>query len=403
VDGLLASPRYGERWARHWLDIARYSDTKGQFERRRESSVYPYAWTYRDYVIRALNDDKPYNQFILEQLAADKLNPGADKRALAALGFLTVGDHFNGNLSDIINDRIDVTTKAFLGLTVSCARCHDHKFDPIPQADYYSLHGILASSVEPMFKPEISDPKTNPSYEEYQKQRTELDARILNMRTQNMTTMFGDYKRLAGIYLYATQMPEKDRDAYLKKSGADPSVLKHWQQVSRGGGRQAMSIFALWNALTRIPEARFAVQGPRFLSNLAQRDLAHRSNPYVLEAFKGKSPRSLAEAAVIYGNLFAKNDPAWQATLAGVLEDAMFRFLPPKQRGQFFALREQSDMLDLIHPGAPARAMVLADILTPKDSPIFIRGQAESPGETVPRLRRHATRSDSLFFLKHAI
>ncbi|MEO8426930.1 MAG: DUF1549 and DUF1553 domain-containing protein, partial [Verrucomicrobiota bacterium] len=385
VDRLLASPRYGERWGRHWLDIARYSDTKGQFDRRRESSVYPYAWTYRDYVIRAFNEDKPYNQFILEQLAADKLHPGADKSALAALGFLTVGDHFNGNLSDIINDRIDVTTKAFLGLTVSCARCHDHKFDPIPQADYYSLHGIFASSVEPAFKQETSDPKTNPGYEEYLKQRAELDARILNVRTQNMTMMFGDYKRLAGIYLYATQMAEKDRDAYLTKSGADLSVLKHWQQVSRGGGRRAMSIFVLWNALTRIPGARFAMQGPRFLSNLPQRELASRLNPYVLDAFKGKSPHSLAEAAVIYGNLFAKNDSAWQATLAIVLEDAMFRFLPQKQRGQFFALREQSDMLELIHPGAPARAMMLADTLTPKDSPVFIRGQAENPGETVPR------------------
>src|ERR1041385_2828093 len=131
VDKLLASPHYGERWGRHWLDVARYSDAKGQFDRRRESSVYPYAWTYRDYVVKAFNDDKPYDRFIIEQLAADKLNLGGDKRALAALGFITLGDHFNGNPNDIINDRIDVTAKAFLGLTVSCARCHDHKFDPI--------------------------------------------------------------------------------------------------------------------------------------------------------------------------------------------------------------------------------------------------------------------------------
>jgi hypothetical protein len=148
VDVLLASPRYGERWGRHWLDVARYSDTKGQFDRRRESSVYPYAWTYRDYVIKAFNDDLPYDQFIREQLAADRLN-SKNTASLAALGFLTLGDRFNGNLSDVINDRIDVTSKAFLGLTVTCARCHDHKFDPIPTADYYSLYGIFASSIEP--------------------------------------------------------------------------------------------------------------------------------------------------------------------------------------------------------------------------------------------------------------
>ena len=102
IDQLLASPRYGERWGRHWLDVARYSDTKGQFNRNREDSMYPYAWTYRDYVIKAFNDDKPYDRFIIEQLAADQLKLPKDDPALAAMGFLTVGDHFNGMVQDII-------------------------------------------------------------------------------------------------------------------------------------------------------------------------------------------------------------------------------------------------------------------------------------------------------------
>ena len=97
LDKLLASPHYGERWGRHWLDVARYSDTKGQFNRQRESSLYSYASTYRDYVIKAFNADKPYDRFVLEQLAADKLAGGRDLAALATLGFLTLGDHFNGN------------------------------------------------------------------------------------------------------------------------------------------------------------------------------------------------------------------------------------------------------------------------------------------------------------------
>src|SRR4029079_14946645 len=162
VDVLLASPRYGERGGRHWLDVARYSDTKGQSNRQRESSVYPNAWTYRDYVIKAFNDDLPYDQFIREQLAADKLTNAKNSPSLAALGFLTLGDHFNGQMSDVINDRIDVTTKGLLGLTVTCARCHDHKFDPVPTADYYSLYGIFASSIEPAAKPTIAP--TNEKY-----------------------------------------------------------------------------------------------------------------------------------------------------------------------------------------------------------------------------------------------
>jgi hypothetical protein len=161
VDRLLASPAYGERWARHWMDVARYSDTKGD-PPRRDDPRFPHAWTYRDYLIESFNTDKPYPQFITEQLAADlllkddtararaaKQEPPDDQSVLAALGFLRLGNQHDGRRNDIIDDRIDVTTKAFLGLTVSCARCHDHKFDPIPTKDYYSLYGVFANTTEP--------------------------------------------------------------------------------------------------------------------------------------------------------------------------------------------------------------------------------------------------------------
>jgi hypothetical protein len=175
IDRLLQSPHYGERWGRHWLDTARYSDTKGEIRRNREDPNYPFAWTYRDYVVRSFNDDKPYNIFVIEQLAADKL-PATSVNAsnLAALGFLTLGDRFMGMQHDIINDRIDVVTKGFLGLTVTCSRCHDHKFDPIPTKDYYSLHGIFASSREPEVEPVISRIRKTPEYEDYFKQRAAL-------------------------------------------------------------------------------------------------------------------------------------------------------------------------------------------------------------------------------------
>lgn len=184
VDRLLASPHYGEQWGRYWMDVARYSDTKGDAPRR-EDPRFPHAWTYRDYVIDAFNRDKPFNQFIIEQLAADRVleenrktrgtngtngvNAG-DPSSLAALGFLSLGDQYNGMANDIINDRIDVTTKAFLGLTVSCARCHDHKFDPIPTKDYYSLYGIFANTQTPKSPkemPMLQTPARTPEYENY--------------------------------------------------------------------------------------------------------------------------------------------------------------------------------------------------------------------------------------------
>jgi hypothetical protein len=175
IDRLLASPHYGERWGRHWLDVARYADTKGYVftEERR----FAYSYTYRDYVIKAFNDDLPYNQFILEQLAADRLYAEAkaagkdpDSRPLAAMGFLTLGRRFLNNSHDIIDDRIDVTTRGLLGLTVACARCHDHKFDPLPTRDYYSLYGVFASSTEPKELPLLVAPEPTPEYLAFDKE-----------------------------------------------------------------------------------------------------------------------------------------------------------------------------------------------------------------------------------------
>jgi len=179
VDRLLSSPRYGERWGRHWLDVARYADTKGYVFTQDRS--YPFAYTYRDYVVSAFNADLGYDQFVIEQLAGDQVAKGKDKRPLAGLGFLTVGRRFLLDQNEIIDDRIDVVSRGFLGLTVTCARCHDHKFDPIPTEDYYSLYGVFASSVEPADLPLLEEPGANPLSADYEKKtrRGDQDTRRL--------------------------------------------------------------------------------------------------------------------------------------------------------------------------------------------------------------------------------
>ncbi len=151
VDDLLASPRFGERWGRHWLDVARFAETSG----RQVNFNYPQAWRYRDWVIAAINADKPFDVFVREQIAGD-LMPTADPHERAkrqvATGFLAVGPkpHSERNplqfQMDLADEQIDAMSQAFLGLTVACARCHDHKFDPIPQRDYYALVGIFRST-----------------------------------------------------------------------------------------------------------------------------------------------------------------------------------------------------------------------------------------------------------------
>ena len=148
VERLLASPLYGERWGRHWLDVARYADSTGNDEDHR----YPYAWKYRDYVIEAFNADLPYDRFVVEQIAGDLLPGELNPRGVVATGFLALGPKAIAQqdkkrmLYDVYDEQIDVVSKAMLGLTVACARCHDHKFDPILTRDYYSLAGIFAST-----------------------------------------------------------------------------------------------------------------------------------------------------------------------------------------------------------------------------------------------------------------
>ncbi len=151
VDRLLASPGFGERWGRHWLDVARYAESTGSSR----NVPYTYAWRYRDYVIDAFNEDKPYDRFLTEQLAGDLLpasNAAQHDEQLIATGFLALGikdlnekDRLKYTM-DNVDEQIDVTSRAMLGMTVSCARCHDHKFDPIPTTDYYALAGIFRST-----------------------------------------------------------------------------------------------------------------------------------------------------------------------------------------------------------------------------------------------------------------
>ncbi len=154
VDRLLASPRYGENWARMWLDVARYGedDYRSLDPQGRGFSPYPNAYLYRDWVIKAFNDDLPYDQFVKAQLAADLMDASLRVRHLPALGFLGLGPWYYDNgaveitRADERHDRVDAVTRAFLGITVACARCHDHKYDPIPTTDYYALAGVFLNT-----------------------------------------------------------------------------------------------------------------------------------------------------------------------------------------------------------------------------------------------------------------
>jgi mono/diheme cytochrome c family protein len=174
VDRLLASPHYGERWARHWMDLVRYADSGGfEFDVDR-----PEMYRYRDYLIESFNTDKPYDRFIKEQIAGDEYDPGSDE-AMIATGFLRLGPEGGGNRQDALDDLVATTTLTFMGMTVSCARCHNHKFDPIPQKDYYRIQSVFFSTqnVEHPLAP-AQEVKAN------QAERERIDALIKPLQAQ---------------------------------------------------------------------------------------------------------------------------------------------------------------------------------------------------------------------------
>jgi hypothetical protein len=181
VDRLLASPHYGERWARRWMDLARYGEDQAHSFKPR---LYPQGYRYRDWLIGAFNDDLPYDQFITAQIAADLAETTDTKEELSALGFFALGPvYYGGNKQkelDEMEDRVDTFARSILGLTVACARCHDHKFDPISSADYYALAGVFASSeyVEvPLAPPDVVE-----AYEEAQKKIASLEEKMEELK-----------------------------------------------------------------------------------------------------------------------------------------------------------------------------------------------------------------------------
>jgi Protein of unknown function (DUF1553)/Protein of unknown function (DUF1549)/Planctomycete cytochrome C len=235
IDKLLASPHYGERWGRHWLDAARYADTSGY----ENDTDQPNMWRYRDYVIKAFNDDKPYNTFIKEQIAGDEI-PNRTDDSLIATGFLRAGprvrNHEHANPArryDYLDDVIGAVGKGMLGMTVQCARCHDHKFDPITQKDYYSLEASIFGYVEteyPLGPREQADA--------YMRKMTEISEKVAALKDQidDIDKPYHDKLALEEIrkkyppeVVHAVEKPENERTPGEK--------LIAIQVLESGGGR----------------------------------------------------------------------------------------------------------------------------------------------------------------------
>ena len=409
IDRLLASPQYGEQWGRHWLDIARYADTKGYVFF--QDSGFPWAWTYRDYVIEALNADLPYNQFLTQQLAADLLPLGDDKRPLRALGFLTLGSRFMNNQHDILDDRIDVVTRGLLGLTVTCARCHDHKFDPVPTTDYYSLYSVFASCEEPEVPPLYAPPPKTAEYEKFAKELASREGKLHAFLERKRNDLIKGAKERAGEYLFAAyNLRDKPRtDEFMLLTDANelnPKMIVRWQMYLERTRKNRNRVWTFWHAFADVPPNEFPSLAKKVVAQVVAAD---GCNPIIADAFLLQPPSSMADVARRYGDVLSvvermKPTPGNEDCARSMNElrqvahgpDAPanvkpvdfseLELLPDRPaQAELQKLRKEVEQWRASGTGAPPRAMVLNDLPKPTTQRVFLRGNPFSLGPKVER------------------
>jgi len=400
IDRLLASPHYGERWGRHWLDVARYGEDQAHtFEAR----LYPNGFRYRDWVVNSLNDDKPYDRFIMEQIAGDLIDGPDREERLAALGYFALGPVYYGKaVYDELDDRVDTLSRGFLGLTVACARCHDHKFDPIPQRDYYALAGIFAST----------------EYKEYPKASADVIARYdqaqaaIKAKAEELAT----YQRAEAARLSEGLVPQTARymvaawklanrrkaepNATIadtaKLEQVEPFLLDRWVKYLDPAKAAERPYLAPWHKVVSAQDQTADLSGDAAaLSQVAERARefeaylqslvtlknaieAHKksSKPLGIEsqapAVAGADSRVLAEIVASDG-------------LFGIPRDRVEGMLPAASRATLKTLKSEMNRLK---KEAPAKYPVLHSLTEGSNlanMKVHLRGNPETLGDEVPR------------------
>lgn len=390
VDRLLANPHFGERWARHWLDVARYADTSG-YRAGGRSTEYPNAYTYRDWVVAAMNRDLPFDDFVTAQLAAD-VTATDDPHQQAALGFLTVGPLFTDSSEEQINDQIDVVSRGLMGMTVTCARCHDHKFDPIPTSDYYSLFGVFASTKRVDNGREIPVSLVTDGIKEFRvelaKKEAEYQQTLQNVRQKiqdDNRNRLADY--LVAAAVDADVLPA-DRRPKLEPELRARSV-RGWRDLLRGQKKHRV-VGVLWELAGRREAADFPKAVLEFAKPLVQAPKPKVFSPEYIELLVAEPPASF-EAALrqLAGQMTAGKQPFVELfdirpAPTSYPAESISSITDRDLGNEIRAAKTKVDEVWVKHPHAPPRAMTVVDN-NPHDVQIFIRGNSGRRGEIAPR------------------
>ncbi|MBK9167134.1 MAG: PSD1 domain-containing protein [Bryobacterales bacterium] len=404
IDRLLASPRYGERWGRHWLDVARYADSTGADEDHR----YPYAWRYRDYVIDAFNADLPYDQFIGEQIAGDLL-PSADgsevnRRGIVATGFLALGPKLIAEQDkvkmyyDIVDEQIDVTGKAFLGITLACARCHDHKFDPVSTKDYYSLASIFASTKQlAKLEGTVSKLYFAPLVERAEAQRWEDHQKRVEEKQAEITRLLGEQGKrrrdalspfLAAYMLAAREIYEdgKESKAVAAERSLDADVLERMANYLKPTKERRVHIEA-WYLAKPADRERVAREFQEDFQSTArhreQRQAAWKKEADAARA-RGEEPPP-APVFLAGDNRFFTEISGGKGPFAlPEKEEDKRALMTAESVARWDVLKAELDAIKKDAPPEPAFACGVAEG-EPVEQHVFLRGNPETKGDPVPK------------------
>lgn len=378
VDRLLASPRYGERWGRYWLDVARYSDDRLDSER---DNPYPNAFRYRDWVVQAFNQDMPYNQFVKAQIAGDRM--GDDARFEAGLGFYALSPEMQ-------DDRVDATARGFLGLTVACATCHNHKYDPIPTQDFYSLAGIFRNTE--LHETPLASAAEVQAWDARQKQIEE--------KRKGIHDLVDRESRREGVILAARSaeyalasadvLDGKDSFETALDRGLDPETLGRWTAILKES-RRDFPFLDEWDQTRarKAPAGELAPVAARLQEKLisidAEKTRVDEKNRATLGASPDREDLSQANLVSLERDKFA----FWERFLGegGALryrEDKIERFLSPAVAAQLDDMRVQLHALEKLQPAQYPFLQTIRDVAHPAVQHVALRGDLNNPGEVAP-------------------
>lgn len=399
IDRLLASPHYGERWGRYWLDLMRYAEDQAHTFQARN---YPHGHRYRDWVVQSLNADKPYDRFLLEQLAGDQLPDADPLQRSIPLGFMALGPVYYMDAgcaakaaADELDDRVDTLGRGILGLTVACARCHDHKFDPIPQSDYYAIAGIFKST-QYHEAPLVPQAEVE-AYQQGQKRVREEDEQLSKYRQTLTIQVQRQLAEQAGQYLLAAWQRAEQNDPagvpplgeFLKQADLKNFHFDRWKKFAKGENTPDRTWLAGWKAFAekykdRPAAERFTpeitAEAQPLIEQIRQELLAildvQQNPPGKVE---GEAAQQLAQRKEDFKKLFEGDQ-----SLFHIPGDRFEKLLVSDSAAEWerrkAALEQTKKSVPPMYPVAHAVADGQA-----ADMPLYQRGNVNQPGDPVPR------------------